>query len=81
MAIADMIPGMDKASLSNLRDNARRLKASNDTRQQEQASALLPLIEAELAAREALKPPKKTAKKKVVKAPEREATEATEDAA
>jgi hypothetical protein len=66
MAIADMIPGMDAASLANLRANALRLKASNDGRQQEQASALLPLIEAELAAREALKPPKKSAKKKVV---------------
>ena len=69
MAIADMIPGMDDASLSNLRDNARRLKASNEGRQQEQASLLLPLIEAELAARQAAKPPKKTAKKKVVAAP------------
>ncbi|HTK34001.1 MAG TPA: hypothetical protein VL358_01785 [Caulobacteraceae bacterium] len=69
MAIADMIPDMDAASLANLRANALRLKASNDGRQQEQASALLPLIEAELAAREALKPPKKSAKKKVVAVP------------
>ena len=69
MAIADMIPGMDDASLANLRDNARRLKASNDGRQQEQAALLLPVIEAELAARLAAKPPKKTAKKKVVVAP------------
>jgi len=68
MAIADMIPGMDDASLSTLRDNARRLKASNEGRQQEQASLLLPLIEAELAARLAAKPPKKTAKKKVAAA-------------
>ncbi len=65
MAIEDMIPGMDDAGLANLRDNARRLKASNDGRQQEQAALLLPLIEAELAARLAAKPPKKTAKKKI----------------
>ena len=66
MAIEDLIPSMDDAGLANLRDNARRLKASNDGRQQEQASLLLPLIEAELAKRLAAKPPKKTAKKKVV---------------
>ena len=46
MAIEDLIPSMDDAGLANLRDNARRLKASNDGRQQEQASLLLPLIEA-----------------------------------
>jgi hypothetical protein len=65
MAIADLIPNMDDAGLANLRDNARRLKASNDGRQQEQAALLLPLIEAELTERQARKPPKKTAKKKV----------------
>jgi hypothetical protein len=78
MAIADMIPGLDKVGLANLRNNALRLQASSDVRQQEQASAILPLIEAELAAREALKPPKKTPvrKKAAVVAPA-----ATEDAA
>ena len=63
MAIADMIPGMDDTALANLRANAQRLQASQDARQQERATELLPLIEAEQAAREAKKPPKKTAKK------------------
>lgn len=64
MAIADMIPDMDDTALANLRANAQRLKASHDGRQQEQAATLLPLIEAEQAAREARKPPKKSVKKK-----------------
>lgn len=56
MAIADMIPGMGDTELSNLRVNAQRLTGSAVARQQEQAVALLPLIDAELAQRAAAKP-------------------------
>ena len=62
-----MIPTLDDKALANLRDNARRLEAG-DGRQQQKAAEALPLIEAELANRLALKPPKKTAKPRVAKA-------------
>jgi hypothetical protein len=67
MTLADMIPTLDDAALATLRDNARRLEAAADNRQQQQAAEALPLIEAELAARLALKPPKKVAKPRVRK--------------
>ena len=72
MTLAGMIPTLDDKALANLRDNARRLEAG-DGRQQQQAAAALPLIEAELAARLALKPPKKTPVRK--KAPAKTAAE------
>ncbi len=68
MAIADMIPGMDDSELANLRQNAQRLTASAVARQQEQAVALLPLIDAELAQRAAAKPASKAAAPKSRKA-------------
>ena len=55
MTIADMIPGMTDDSLSALRANATRLSADKGPKQV-QASELLPLIEAEQAARLAAKP-------------------------
>lgn len=69
MTLADMIPTLDDKQLATLRDNARRLETSGGGRQQQQAVEALPLIEAELAARLALKPPKKVAKPRVAKAP------------
>lgn len=66
MSLADMIPTLDDKALATLRDNARRIEADGGARQQ-QALEALPLIEAELAARLALKPPKKTAAKKPAK--------------
>ncbi|OYX30519.1 MAG: hypothetical protein B7Y99_11580 [Caulobacterales bacterium 32-69-10] len=61
MSMAERILTMDDASLVRLRDNARRLEASPG-RQQNEAAALVPLIEAELAERESKKPVKKVSK-------------------
>jgi hypothetical protein len=61
MAVADLIPQMSDAELQSLHDNARRIEASSTGLKQEQASALRPLIEAELVRRDAAKPAKKTA--------------------
>lgn len=58
MAIADIIPRLDDKELSNLRDNALRLSGSDDARKQEQAADLLPTLEAEIARRLTLVPPK-----------------------
>ena len=60
MAVADLIPQMSDAELQSLHDNARRIEASSSGLKQEQASAMRPLIEAELVRREASKPVKKT---------------------
>ena len=57
MPLADMLPTLDDAALLNLRTNAVRLAADAGARH-EAAATLLPLIEAELAGREARKPPK-----------------------
>ena len=70
MAMADLIPTLDDEGLANLRANAQRLETSSVARQAEQASALLPLIDAELAERltriPPKAPPKARAKKTVV---------------
>ena len=58
MAIADMLPTLDDKALESLRANALRLQDETDGARQKQAELLLPLIEAELAEREARKPPK-----------------------
>ena len=58
MAIADMLPTMDDSALASLRVNAARLQDSAAGAQQKQAALLLPLIDAELAERDARKPPK-----------------------
>ena len=57
MPLADLLPTLDDAALTNLRINAVRLETGIGPRQKE-AALLLPLIEAELAEREARKPPK-----------------------
>ena len=58
MAVADMLPTMDDKALETLRSNALRLQDEPEGARQKQAAMLLPLIEAELADREARKPPK-----------------------
>ena len=58
MAIADMLPTMDDKALDSLKANALRLQEEPEGARQKQAEMLLPLIEAELAEREARKPPK-----------------------
>jgi ABC-type transporter MlaC component len=63
-----MIPEMDDAALSNLRDNARRLEASGQGKRQQQAAEILPLIDAELATRKAAKPAPAPRAKRVTKA-------------
>ncbi len=58
MAIADMLPTLDDTALASLRVNASRLEAGEDGARQKQAAVLLPLIDAEMAERDARKPPK-----------------------
>ena len=71
MSMADKLPTMSDADLASLHANAQRLETTAATPGQQKAAAdMLPLIEAELASREAAKPPKpapkprKTAAKK-----------------
>jgi hypothetical protein len=69
--LSEMIPAMPDADLKTLRANAERLLARGTAGQIASATDILPLIEAELAARIAAKPPAKKrapAKKKVVAA-------------
>ena len=88
MAIADMIPTLADDALESLHANALRLSLGAAGPKTAEAAALLPLVEAELAAREALKPPPKArvsrAKTKAAReaaAEEAEAAEAAEIAA
>lgn len=67
MSMADLIPTLDDEGLANLRANAQRLENSDVARQAEQASALLPLIDAELAERLARLPPKAPSKARAKK--------------
>jgi hypothetical protein len=71
MTMIDRLPGMSDADLASLQANAQRLETQGSTPGQQKAAAeMLPLIAAELADREARKPPKpapkprKTAAKK-----------------
>lgn len=59
MAIADMIPTMSDIDLASLRVNAGRIEATAEGVKRQAAVDLIPLIEAEQAARLAAKPPKK----------------------
>jgi len=63
MTLANTLPTLDLASLGNLRDNATRLLAGPPGARHDQAVVLLPLIEAEFAARAAAKPTKAKATK------------------
>jgi len=74
--LRDRVLGMDNAALASLHANAQRLHASGESKQRLAAADLLPVIEAELARRAALKSPrsaskaaatKKAAKAKVAK--------------
>tara|TARA_R110002167_G_scaffold365066_1_gene588684 strand:+ start:581 stop:895 length:315 start_codon:yes stop_codon:yes gene_type:complete len=69
--MSEMIPAMPDADLKTLRSNAERLLVRGTAGQIASATDILPLIEAEFAARIAAKPPAKKrapAKKKVVAA-------------
>tara|TARA_R110000787_G_scaffold103102_4_gene209427 strand:+ start:279 stop:590 length:312 start_codon:yes stop_codon:yes gene_type:complete len=69
--LSEMIPAMPDADLKTLRANAERLLVRGTAGQIASATDILPLIEAEFAARIAAKPPAKKrapAKKKVVAA-------------
>lgn len=69
MSMAGLIPTLDDEGLANLRANAQRLESSDVARQAEQASALLPLIDAELAERLSRVPPKAPPKPRAKKVP------------
>ncbi len=57
MTMAERIPTLDDAQLGALHANAVRLEGSGAPAQQKAAAEMLPLITAELEAREARKPP------------------------
>lgn len=70
MTMADRIPAMSDADLASLHANAQRLETSAaNPVQQKAASEMLPIITAELAEREARKPPKPAPKARKPKAP------------
>jgi hypothetical protein len=68
LSLADRLPQLDREQLLNLQANARRLEAEAGARG-ENAAALLPLIQAELAARVKPAPPKAPRAKKAKVAP------------
>jgi hypothetical protein len=61
--MTDRLSKLDKQQLLTLKANARRLEADAGARSNE-ATALIPLIDAELARRSAAEPPKVRAKRK-----------------
>jgi hypothetical protein len=68
--LADMIPAMSDADLKALRINAARLSETGSPVQMETAAGIIPLIDAEIAARieakpAAVKKPRAPVKKKV----------------
>ena len=71
MSMSDRLPGMSDQDLATLHANAQRLEDRGAPAQQKAAAEMMPLITAELAEREARKPPKparKTAPRKAAKA-------------
>jgi len=60
--LRDRVLGMDNAALSSLHANAQRLQASGESKQRLAAADLLPVFEAELARRAALKSPRSASK-------------------
>jgi hypothetical protein len=78
------VPTMEDAALVNLRSNATRLMAEGNAKQKVAAGELLPIVEAELAARKEAKraaaPVKapRAKKAKVVKEVDEDATEAAD---
>ena len=80
--LRDRVLGMDNAALASLHANAQRLHASGESKQRLAAADLLPVIEAELARRAALKSPrsaKAAAAKKATKAKVTKAKVETDD--
>ena len=67
MSAADQIPAMTDADLARFHANTARIHAVGSGPMFEQAASLLPLLEAELAARAAAKPPTKAAQAKAAK--------------
>ena len=63
MSMAARLPTMPDADLASLRANALRLFETGSAKQKTQAEELIPLVEAEVQARIAAKPPKKSAAK------------------
>jgi len=59
MAIDERIAGYSDKELASLNENVRRLAQSGTVQQQAEAERLMPLIDAELAARKANAPPRK----------------------
>ncbi len=83
MSIADLIPQMDDKALISLRANAERIGAGAEGPRQKEAETLIPLIDAEVAARKAAKPkavpaPRKKAVSKKKAAAETEVEESEE---
>ena len=68
MSAADQIPAMTDADLARFHANTARIHAIGSGPMFEQAASLLPLLEAEIAARKAAKPPTKAAQAKAAKA-------------
>lgn len=67
MSMAARLPTMADADLASLRANALRLFETGSAKQKTQAEELIPLVEAEVQARIAAKPPKKAPVKRVAK--------------
>lgn len=82
--LRDRVLGMENAALASLHANATRLHNSGDPKQRAAAADLLPVIDAELARRAALKkksPSKSAAARKAKKVVEAEADEEEETVA
>jgi hypothetical protein len=63
LALTDLLPTLDRQELLNLRTNARRLQANAGAKADE-ATALLPMIDAEIAKRGPAETPKVRSKRK-----------------
>lgn len=67
--LRERVPQMSDDALSTLLSNARRLIDSGSKLQQNSATALIPVLEAELAARDAVKAEAAAAKKAAARKP------------
>lgn len=59
MDLIEKLPGMSDGDLGTLVSNAERLALAGTAKQQQAAQAILPAIQAEMASRSSLKPPKR----------------------
>lgn len=78
MSIADRLPEMSLAQLTQLEANATRLAAGAPGKQRDQAAALLPLLEAELNERREAKKKATPVREKKPRAPRKTKTPLTE---